>query len=125
MPNVLVVEDNLDSAQLFQRVLTARGFEVRHAPDAETALQLALESRPDLILLDLGLPDADGQTLAGWLRRLPSLSHIPIVACTAWPEETARQMVSAYGCNGYIRKPINVARFADQIAAFLPEGQKE
>jgi len=124
MPQVLVIEDNLDSARLFERVLTARGFEVRHAPDAETALQLALERRPDLILLDLGLPDADGQTLAGWLRRLPSLAHVPIVACTAWPEETARQMVSAYGCNGYIRKPINVTRFADQIAAFLPEGQR-
>lgn len=124
MPQVLIVEDNLDSAQLFQRVLTARGFEVHHAPDAETALQLVLDSRPDLILLDLGLPDADGQTLVGWLRRLPSLAHVPIVACTAWPEETARQMVSAYGCNGYIRKPINVARFADQIAAYLPEGQR-
>ncbi len=123
MPNILVVEDNADSAELFRRVLSARGFTVQHAPDAETALQLALDSHPDVILLDLGLPDADGQTLATWLRRIPELNRVPIIACTAWPEETARQMVVAYGCNGYIRKPINVARFADQINAILAQGQ--
>lgn len=124
MPNVLVVEDNADNAELVRRVLTARGFTVRLAPDADSGLQMALEEQPDLILLDLGLPDADGQTLATWLRRIPALASVPIVACTAWPEETARQMVTAYGCNGYIRKPINVARFADEILSYLPEGQR-
>ncbi len=123
MPDILVVEDNPDNAELARRVLTARGFSVRHAPDAESGLQMALDQTPDLILLDLGLPDADGQTLVNWMRRLPTLAHTPIVACTAWPEETAQRMVAAYGCNGYIPKPINVARFADQIAGYLREGQ--
>jgi two-component system cell cycle response regulator DivK len=124
MPKILIVEDNLDNYELARRVLAARGFRVQHAPDADSALQLAVDDQPDLILLDLGLPDADGQTLATWMRRIPALAHTPIIACTAWPEETARKMVEAYGCDGYIRKPINVARFADQILSYLREGQR-
>ena len=119
MPKILVVEDNSDSAELEQRVLTARGYDVLQASNAETGLQLAVDHRPDVIVVDLGLPDADGQTLVGWLRRVPALAGTPIVACTAWPEETARKMVEAYGCDGYIRKPISVATFAEQIAAYL------
>jgi two-component system cell cycle response regulator DivK len=119
MPKILVIEDNPDSAELEKRVLAARGFDVLAAADAETGLQLAVDEQPDAIVLDLGLPDADGQTLVGWMRRVPALAHTPIIACTAWPEETARQMVEAYGCDGYIRKPISVSTFAAQIAAYL------
>ncbi len=119
MPKILVIEDNPDSAELEKRVLAARGYEVLEAPDAETGLQLAVDQQPDAIVLDLGLPDADGQTLVGWMRRVPALAHTPIIACTAWPEETARKMVEAYGCDGYIRKPISVATFAEQIGAYL------
>lgn len=122
MPSVLVVEDNPDNAELARRVLSARGFEVRHALDAESGLEMAVDQPPDLILLDLGLPDADGQTLVTWMRRVPALAQVPIVACTAWPEETAQRMVTAYGCDGYIPKPINVTRFADQIAGYLSRG---
>jgi two-component system cell cycle response regulator DivK len=119
MPRILVIEDNPDSAELEKRVLTARGFDVLSAADAETGLQLAVDHQPDAIVLDLGLPDADGQTLVGWMRRVPALARTPIIACTAWPEETARRMVEAYGCDGYIRKPISVATFAEQIAAYM------
>lgn len=119
MPKILVIEDNPDSAELEKRVLAAKGFEVMEALDAETGLQLAIDQQPDAIVLDLGLPDADGQTLVGWMRRVPALAHTPIIACTAWPEETARKMVEAYGCDGYIRKPISVATFAEQITAYL------
>lgn len=119
MPKVLIVEDIPDSAELAQRVLTARGYEVTWAADAESALLLATRQPPDVILLDLGLPDVDGQTLVGWIRAVPELAQVPIVVCTAWPEETARRMVEAYGCDGYIRKPIVVASFADEIAAYL------
>jgi two-component system cell cycle response regulator DivK len=119
MPTVLVIEDIADNAELARRVLVARGFDVLQAADAETGLEMAINNRPDVIVVDLGLPDADGQTLVGWMRRVPELAHTPIVACTAWPEETARRMVTAYGCDGYIRKPISVATFAEQVGAYL------
>ena len=120
MTKILIIEDIADNAELVRRILSARGYEVFHALDAETGLQMALSQIPDLILLDLGLPDHDGLTLAGWLRAEPSLNKVPIVAYTAWPPETARQMAETYGCNGYIGKPIgSVKEFAANIESFL------
>src|SRR5512134_682021 len=120
MSTILIVEDIADNAELVRRIMSARGHAVLHASDAESGLQLALSQPPDLILLDLGLPDYDGLTLAGWLRAEPALSQVPIIAYTAWPPETARQMAETYGCNGYIAKPIgSVKRFAEEIESFL------
>jgi len=120
MTKILLIEDMPDNIELARRALTSRGYEIVHAPDAETGLALALEHLPDLILLDLGLPDYDGQTLAGWLRAEPVLDSIPIVAFTAWPQETAKQMVDSYGCNGYISKPIiKISDFIAQIESYL------
>lgn len=123
MSKILLVEDMPDTVELVRKALSAHGYQVVHAPDAETGFQLALEERPDLILLDLGLPDYDGQTLAGWLRAEPTLNGIPIIAFTAWPQETARKMVESYGCNGYIQKPIlKVKDFVNQINFYLKNG---
>ncbi len=120
MKKILVVEDLPDNAELACRMLMAGGYLVVHAADAETGLEMALSQQPDLILLDLGLPDYDGQTLAGWLRERPETEKVPIVALTAWPEETARQMAESYGCNGFIPKPITkVNDFLSKIAGFL------
>ncbi len=120
MVKILLIEDIPDTVNLVRRALSSVGYELFHAADAETGLQVALEQHPDLILLDLGLPDYDGQTLAGWLRAEPALEKTPIIAFTAWPQETAHQMVASYGCNGYIAKPItSVKAFIDQINAYL------
>ena len=120
MTKILLIEDIPDNAELVRRALSASGYEIIHAADAETGLQMALAEIPDLILLDLGLPDYDGQTLAGWLRDESVLDATLIVALTAWPEETAKQMVESYGCNGYISKPIiKVNEFVSQINSFL------
>jgi DNA-binding response OmpR family regulator len=120
MTKILLVEDIPDNVTLVRRALSARGYEIIHAPDAETGLSLALEHVPDLILLDLGLPDYDGQTLAGWLRAEPVLDATPIVAVTAWPEETAKAMVESYGFAGYICKPIiDIGEFISKVASFL------
>ncbi len=122
MTQILIIEDILDNAELMQRMLHSGGYQTLHAPDAETGLQMAQTHHPDLILLDLGLPDYDGQTLAGWLLADPQTAPIPLVACTAWPLETARQMAESYGCAGYISKPItNLKQFLAQIASFLPK----
>lgn len=120
MKKILLIEDVDDTAQLVRKIVTSRGFEFIHAPDAESGLQTALAHVPDLILLDLGLPDYDGQTLAGWIHEEDALRSIPLIAFTAWPEETARQMVRSYGFNGYISKPIvDVNDFMRQVTSFL------
>ncbi len=116
-----MIEDNPQNALLIRRILEARKHEVIHAEDGETGLQHAIEEHPDLILVDLGLPDVDGQTLVAMIKRMPELQNTPMVAVTAWPEDTAREMAEAYGCDGYISKPINARAFPDQIAKYLPD----
>jgi DNA-binding response OmpR family regulator len=120
MTKILLVEDIPDNAELVRRALSNSGYEIIHALDAETGLQLALTHIPDLILLDLGLPDYDGQTLAGWMRAESVLDGTPIVAVTAWPEETAKTMVESYGFDGYICKPIpKINEFVALVDSFL------
>lgn len=121
MSKILLIEDNKNNALLIRRLLESRKHDVLLAQDGESGLELAETSNPDLILLDLGLPDIDGQTLVTFLRQKPQLEHIPIVAVTAWPPETARQMALAYGCNGYISKPISARTFPDEVAEYLPK----
>jgi DNA-binding response OmpR family regulator len=89
------------------------------ANNAETGFELALDKHPDLILLDLGLPDSDGQTLSVWLRNEPALENIPIIVLTAWPEEVARHTVEAYGLDGYLCKPISLTKLVQMINAAL------
>jgi len=120
MPDVLLIEDIADNAQLVKRVLASQGYNVAWAETAEAGLSQAQSSLPDLVLLDLGLPDIDGQTLVGYLRAVPGLEQTPIIAVTAWPEETGRAMVTAYGCNGYISKPIDVLAFIKTVNSFFP-----
>ena len=102
MAKILYIEDIQDNITLVEKIVKSRGHEFLFAQNAEDGLELAFASRPDLILLDLGLPDADGQTLSVWLRGDPTLSSIPIIVLTAWPEEVVRQTVDAYNLNGYL-----------------------
>ncbi len=119
MPRILLIEDIADNASLVKRVLNSQGYEVSWAQTAEEGLDKAEQNPPDLILLDLGLPDIDGQTLVGYLRQVPELEAVPIIVVTAWPEETARMMVDAYGCNGFISKPIDVRAFIDIVNSYF------
>lgn len=120
IPTILIIEDNPNNARIMRRVLEREQYQILHAEDGESGIQLALTSAPDLILLDLGLPDVDGQTIAGMLKQPNALPDTPVVVVTAWPAETARQMVTAYGCEGYISKPINTREFGAQVTSFLP-----
>lgn len=117
-----MIEDNEQNALLIKRVLGVKGHQVLHASEGEAGLQAAVAERPDLILIDLGLPDIDGQTLISLMKQMPELERVPLVVVTAWPEDAAREMVAAYGCDGFISKPINTRAFPDQIAEFLSSG---
>ena len=120
MPNILLIEDIPDNASLVKRVLGSQGYVINWAQTAEEGLGQAEQNPPELILLDLGLPDIDGQTLVGYLRALPGLETVPIIAVSAWPEESGRLMVTAYGCNEYVSKPIDVRAFINTVNAYFP-----
>lgn len=119
MKKILLIEDIEDNATLVRKVLTANGYEFLWARSAKDGLSVAKECQPDLILLDLGLPDMDGQTISFFLREEPSLSNIPLVAMTAWPEDTALKMVEAYQLDAYIGKPFVIKKFLEKIESLL------
>jgi CheY-like chemotaxis protein len=119
MKTILQIEDNFANKRLVERVLEPHGYRLIHAADGQSGIDLAFQETPDLILLDMGLPDMDGQTLVALLRESPELEHTPVVALTAWPVEIAGEMSARYGCDGCITKPIDVTGFAEQIASFF------
>jgi two-component system cell cycle response regulator DivK len=119
MSRILLIEDNLSSARLAMKILRRGGHDVYLAENGEDGFTMALEIVPDIILVDLGLPDVDGQTLVALLRQQPLLVDKPIVAVTAWPPDSATQMAKAYGCDGVITKPIESRTFADKVFSFL------
>ena len=115
MAKILYIEDIKDNITLVQKIVTSRGHEFMSAENAETGLEMAFELQPDLILLDLGLPDADGQTLSVWMRNDPSLETVPIIVLTAWPEEVVRHTVEAYNLDGYLCKPFTLTELVQTI----------
>ena len=115
MARILYIEDNQDNITLVERIVTSRGYEFMSADNAEKGLEMAFNIQPDLILLDLGLPDADGQTLSVWLRNDPALESIPIIVLTAWPEEVVRHTVEAYNLDGYLCKPFTLTQLVQTI----------
>ncbi len=119
MKTILQIEDNLANKLLIERVLEPHPYHLLHAADGETGVSLAIEQKPDLILIDMGLPDLDGQTVVTLLKQIPDLENVPIVAVTAWPAEVAEDMARRYGCDGCITKPIDIRQFPGQIAAFF------
>jgi len=119
MAKILYIEDIEDNLTLAQKIITSRGHELLWANNAEQGLEMAIDNQPDLILLDLGLPDSDGQTLSVWLRSEPTLENVPIIVLTAWPEEVARHTVEAYGLDGYLCKPISLTDLIQTVEAAL------
>ncbi len=116
---VLVIEDNTLNMKLVLTLLNIGGFHALEAPDAGTGIRLAREQRPDLILMDIGLPDMDGLEATRQLRDLPETKDIPIVAVSgyAMPEDIKRAFDA--GCNGYITKPVETKTFVNTISEYL------
>ncbi|MBA3871201.1 MAG: response regulator [Anaerolineae bacterium] len=119
MSNIVIIEDHPDNARLAEKLLKHAGHNITIAEDGETGLEVVLELLPDMVLIDLGLPDVDGQTIAAIIRRSPEMKNAKIVAFTAWPEDRALQMAQAYGCDGVINKPIDTRNFSAQVNKFL------
>ncbi len=118
---VLYVEDNYENLMLIKRVLQAEGYQVLEAASVEEGLQQARETQPDLILVDIHLPGADGLEMAAHLRADPQFAQTPILAITANVLDRERERSLQAGCNGFIQKPIDVDNLPRIIASFLAE----
>jgi two-component system cell cycle response regulator DivK len=116
---ILYVEDAFENRMLIRRILEADGFIVLEAENAIHALEVLEAETPDLILMDINMPDIDGYMLTSKLRRIPTLENTPILALTANVMRGDRERTIAAGCNGYIQKPIDVDTFSDHIDQYL------
>ncbi len=116
---ILYIEDNPENRLLMRRVLMAEGYIVEEADDGNSGLQKASESPPDLILMDINLPEIDGYEVTARLKQLPNMTGVPIIAVTANVMKGDREKTLAAGCDGYIQKPIDIDLLPSQIESFL------
>ncbi len=116
---ILYIEDNRDNRLLVKRVLEAEGYILLEAANADDGLRQVLTEAPDLILMDINLPEVDGYTTTARIKATPGLERVKIVAVTANVMKGDREKTLAAGCDGYIQKPIDVDQLPVQIARFL------
>lgn len=121
---ILCIEDNVDNFLLLERALSVRGYEVLWGVDGQSGLNQAYTEAPDLILLDINLPDIDGYEIARHLRSLDKFRAVPIIALTANALKGDADKARAAGCDGYIAKPFVVRELWDYIAAALAVEQE-
>lgn len=116
---VLVVEDNELNMKLFNDLLEAHGYGVVQTRDGLSALELARKHQPDLILMDIQLPEVSGIEVTKWLKEDDQLRRIPVIAVTAFAMKGDEQKIREGGCEAYISKPISVMNFLQTIDGFL------
>ena len=119
MTRILYIEDDTNNRMLVRRILSVEGVEVEEAENARDGIRRAEANPPDLILMDISMPDMDGLTATEEIRRRPAIAHIPIVALTANVMEGDRERTLQAGCNGYIGKPIDVDTFTEQVMSYI------
>jgi two-component system, cell cycle response regulator DivK len=115
---ILIVEDNDKNLKLARDVLRHRGFRTLEAMTAAEGIKLAVDCQPDLVLMDIQLPDADGVSALQQLRAEAGTRAIPVVAFTASVMEADRQRLAAAGFDGYLAKPIDVKVFPEQVQGY-------
>jgi two-component system cell cycle response regulator DivK len=123
-PQILVVEDNERNMKLFCDLLEASGFSTLEATTGERAVELALEHRPDLVLMDIQLPDIDGIEALGRLRADDRFATAPVLALTAQAMEGDRERFLAAGFDGYLSKPVDIGEFVTTVKRYCDEGDR-
>lgn len=116
---VLIVEDNELNMKLFNDLLEAHGYETLQTKDGFKALELAREHTPDLILMDIQLPEVSGLEVTKWLKDDDDLAAIPVVAVTAFAMKGDEERIREGGCEAYLSKPITVTTFIETVRSFL------
>jgi two-component system cell cycle response regulator DivK len=120
---VLIVEDNELNMKLFHDLLDAHGYATLQTRNGVEALDLAREHRPDLILMDIQLPEVSGLEVTKWLKEDDQLREIPVVAVTAFAMKGDEERIREGGCEAYISKPISVMMFLDTVKQFIGEAR--
>jgi len=116
---VLIVEDNELNMKLFHDLLEAHGYQILQTRDGMEALELAREHKPDLILMDIQLPEVSGLQVTKWIKSDNGLRHIPVVAVTAFAMKGDEEKIREGGCEAYLAKPISVMSFLQTVERFL------
>ncbi len=119
MPTVLIVEDNERNMRLMRLLLRPHGYDLLEATDGREALGIVEHHTPDIILVDIQLPDVDGLEITRQLRQEERFAKTPIVALTAYAMPGDREMFLRAGCTGYVAKPIDTRAFPEIVAAYL------
>ena len=120
---ILYIEDNIDNRTLVKRVLQIEGYQVVEAESGFRAFEILRTEIPDLVLMDINLPDMDGYEITTRLKQMPTLARVPVIAMTANVMKGDREKTLAAGCDGYISKPIDIDTLPSQIARFLRKNQ--
>src|SRR5262249_16432041 len=116
---LLVVEDNRINMKLFNDLLEGHGYRVLQTRDGLTALDIARQHMPDLIIMDIQLPEVSGIEVTKWLKEDDELRSIPVIAVTAFAMKGDEERIREGGCEAYISKPISVAMFLDTVRQFI------
>lgn len=116
---ILYVEDNPDNRLLVKRVLLSEDYLLLEATNAAEALSVLERTQPDLILMDINMPDMDGYTLTAMIKSLPGFKHVPILAVTANVMRGDKEKTLEAGCDGYIQKPLDIDQLTREIERFL------
>lgn len=119
MKTVLVIEDNEDNSELIIFILEKHGYRTLHAATGIDGVAMALGEKPDFILLDIQLPDIDGEEVLRRIRAASVASHVPVIAVTSYAMAGDRQRLLATGCTGYIEKPIDPVNIVSEIRGII------
>jgi two-component system, cell cycle response regulator DivK len=116
---VLIVEDNELNMKLFRDLLEAHGYKTLQTRNGIEAIALARKHRPDLIVMDIQLPEVSGLDVTKWLKEDDSLRHIPIVAVTAFAMKGDEERIREGGCEAYVSKPISISQFLETVRSLV------
>ena len=122
---ILIVEDNELNMKLFNDLLEAHGYETVTTRDGSTALDLARNEMPDLILMDIQLPEVSGLDITKQLKSEDDIKHIPVIAVTAFAMKGDEDKIKECGCEGYVSKPISIVSFIQTISAHLQQSEQD
>ena len=121
---VLIVEDNELNMKLFHDLLDANGYATLKTGSGLEALDLARSHRPDLIIMDIQLPEVSGLEVTRWIKEDDELRTIPVIAVTAFAMKGDEERIRRGGCEGYLSKPISITRFIEAVRRFIGEAQR-